>query len=85
MKLDARWIYYKCKDCGWMTRIVKQWADLKPSKCMGKKCNARFDKDPSKLEIMLPKEPSKKEPVIVESKKSKKKKQVEDELSISKD
>jgi hypothetical protein len=54
-------ITYTCKDCNWQAEIIVQWADLKPSRCMNKKCNASFLKHPDKLDVSMPVE----EPIVV--------------------
>ena len=33
---------YQCKNCGWETSIRQEWSDLKPKRCMNKKCNTSF-------------------------------------------
>lgn len=89
IKLDPRWIYYKCKDCGWMTRIMKQWAGDKPSKCMARKCKAHFIKNPEKLEILVVEESKKLDKSAPKKKITKKPKDKppveENELSVSED
>lgn len=47
-------IKYACKKCGWQTSIRVEWSDLKPKRCMNKKCNASFRKDPDLLQIEMP-------------------------------
>ena len=47
-------IKYTCKNCGWETSIREEWADLKPRRCMNKKCNTSFLKNPESLEIARP-------------------------------
>lgn len=47
-------IKYTCKNCGWETQIREEWADLKPKRCMNKKCNTSFVKSPESLEIAHP-------------------------------
>lgn len=47
-------IKYTCKKCSWTTSIIIAWADLKPRRCMNKKCRVSFIKDPSQLEIEMP-------------------------------
>jgi len=58
-------IVYKCKDCGWQTSILASWADLKPKKCMGKKCKTSFLQSPDKL---LVEKPVASKPVEIEEK-----------------
>lgn len=56
-------IKYTCKNCGWMTSVVAQWADLKPKRCMNAKCNTSFVResqsllvdDPTKAKLAKPK------------------------------
>lgn len=47
-------IKYTCKNCGWTTSIREEWMDLKPKRCMNKKCNTSFQKSPDSLQIELP-------------------------------
>lgn len=47
-------IKYVCKNCGWSTSIIAQWADLKPPRCMNAKCNTNFKKNPDSLQIINP-------------------------------
>lgn len=47
-------IKYTCSNCGWETSVVAQWKDLKPKRCMNKKCNTSFRKDPESLIIKDP-------------------------------
>jgi hypothetical protein len=49
-------IKYTCKNCGWTTSIREEWADLKPKRCMNKKCNTSFQKSPESLIVEVPKE-----------------------------
>lgn len=48
-------IKYTCKNCGWTTSIREEWADLKPKRCMNKKCNTSFQKYPESLVVEMPK------------------------------
>lgn len=48
-------IKYTCKNCGWTTSVRKEWADLKPRRCMNKKCNTSFQKSADSLLIEEPK------------------------------
>jgi hypothetical protein len=48
-------IKYTCKNCGWTTSIREEWADLKPKRCMNKKCNTSFQKFPESLIAERPK------------------------------
>ncbi len=47
-------IKYTCKNCGWSTSIREEWSDLKPQRCMNRKCNTSFVKQKDALEIKLP-------------------------------
>ena len=47
-------IKYQCKNCGWETSIREEWADLKPRRCMNKKCNTSFIRKPDCLIISAP-------------------------------
>ena len=47
-------IKYACKNCGWETSIWEEWEDLKPKRCMNKKCNTSFRANPEQLEITRP-------------------------------
>lgn len=48
-------IKYTCKNCGWTTSIREEWADLKPRRCMNRKCNTSFQKFKESLIIEMPK------------------------------
>jgi peptide subunit release factor 1 (eRF1) len=63
-------VKFTCKNCGWTTSIREEWADLKPKRCMNKKCNTSFMKSPDSLVVELPS----KEEVSEEPKKVRKKK-----------
>lgn len=71
-------IKYTCKNCGWTTAIREEWSDLKPKRCMNRKCNTSFQKSPDSLLVELP---EKIEEVV--EKKSTKKKKNEDQDSDS--
>lgn len=73
-----RYIVYTCKKCKWQTAIVDQWADLKPKKCMNKKCGCYFLKEPDMLDIKKP-ESKKKDSKKVSKKKKVVKKKKKDE------
>lgn len=47
-------IKYTCKNCGWTTSIREEWADLKPRRCMNKKCNTSFLKLKDTLIVEMP-------------------------------
>ena len=47
-------IKYTCKNCGWTTSIREEWADLRPKRCMNKKCNTSFQKSPESLVTEMP-------------------------------
>lgn len=47
-------IKYTCKKCGWETHIREEWGDLKPKRCMNKKCNTSFLADPASLIVVRP-------------------------------
>jgi hypothetical protein len=49
-----RKIKYTCKNCGWETSIWEEWEDLKPQRCMNKKCNTSFRLSPDALEVTRP-------------------------------
>jgi hypothetical protein len=49
-----RKIKYACENCGWETSIWEEWEDLKPQRCMNKKCNTSFRLNPEKLKITRP-------------------------------
>lgn len=68
-------IKYSCADCGWKTEIILQWADLKPKRCMGKKCKASFIKNPEKLMIEMPAMDSVEQPEGSENGRRKQRKQ----------
>lgn len=56
-------IKYTCANCGWETSVIAQWKDLKPKRCMNKKCNTSFLKNP---EALLSKDPTKVVPKVVQ-------------------
>ena len=61
-------IKYKCAKCGkWEASLVKEWTDIKPSKCMNKQCKTNFIAEPQALLIELPQ----KEEVKLPNKKKK--------------
>lgn len=68
-------IKYTCKNCGWETSIREEWADLKPKRCMNKKCNTSFLKSPESLEVTIP---QKEEPKVEQKSQRNKKKQDEE-------
>jgi len=47
-------IKYTCKLCGWQTSIHEEWEDLKPQRCMNRKCNTSFRVNPENLIITKP-------------------------------
>jgi hypothetical protein len=49
--MDSARIEYICKKCGWRKSILASWADLKPKKCMNKKCGCSFIVDPDSLGV----------------------------------
>ena len=51
-------VKYTCKNCGWTTSIREEWSDLKPKRCMNKKCNTSFLKYPDNLIIQTPEKPA---------------------------
>lgn len=59
-------IKYTCKNCGWETSIWEEWSDLKPKRCMNKKCNTSFILNPDSLIITTP---EKQEAILKEEKK----------------
>jgi hypothetical protein len=62
-------IKYTCANCGWETSVIAQWKDLKPKRCMNKKCNASFLKNP---EALLCKDPTIKSEVVKKPQKEEK-------------
>ena len=63
-------IKYQCKSCGWETAIREEWGDLRPKRCMNRKCNASFAANPDMLIITRP-EPRDIEPVVLDEQKEK--------------
>lgn len=53
-------VKYTCKNCGWQTSIREAWGDIKPKRCMNKKCNTSFIASPESLVIDRPKKDVKK-------------------------
>jgi len=66
-------VKYTCKNCNWQTSIRVEWADLRPKRCMNRKCNISFLKNPDSLLIELPEEIK-----IAPEKKTKKSKKQEE-------
>lgn len=58
-------IKYQCKNCGWETAIRQEWGDLRPKRCMNKKCNTSFVKN---REALITTHPEKKEAPVVAAK-----------------
>lgn len=48
-------VKYTCKNCGWETSIREEWGDIRPKRCMNKKCNTSFAASPESLIIDRPK------------------------------
>lgn len=69
-------IKYTCANCGWETSVVAQWKDLKPKRCMNKKCNTSFRANP---ESLITKDPTK----VEKSSSSKKKDEDNEKKSAS--
>ncbi len=61
-------IKYQCKNCGWETSIREEWGDLRPKRCMNKKCNTSFVANKEALIIVRP-EPKALDPVLMKEKK----------------
>lgn len=61
-------IKYQCKNCGWETAIREEWGDLRPKRCMNKKCNTSFAAHPDALIITRP-EPREVAPVVMAEEK----------------
>lgn len=57
-------IKYQCKNCGWETSIREDWGDLRPKRCMNRKCNINFQASKDSLIITRP-EKKAIEPVIM--------------------
>lgn len=58
-------IKYECKNCGWETSIREDWGDLRPKRCMNRKCNTNFQAKPDSLIITRP-EPKAVEAAVME-------------------
>lgn len=67
-------VKFTCKNCGWETSIRKEWADLRPKRCMNRKCNTSFLASPDKLDIKFPAKVEKKAPKPKVAKKTARKK-----------
>lgn len=63
-------IKYQCKNCGWETSIREEWGDLRPKRCMNKKCNVSFAAKPDMLIITRP-EAKELDPVVIDEQKDK--------------
>ena len=61
-------VRYQCKNCGWETSIRQEWGDLRPKRCMNKKCNTSFAAHPDALIITRP-EPKEVSPVVLKEEK----------------
>ncbi len=71
-------IKYTCKNCGWETSVIVEWADLRPRRCMNKKCNTSFLKFPDQLIVQMPEVKTEQEPEQVSQPKKQGKKKKED-------
>jgi hypothetical protein len=71
-------IKYTCRNCGWTTSIRQEWADLRPKRCMNKKCNTSFEKHKDALVVELPEVQAPPEPKEEKPKRSKKNEQSKD-------
>lgn len=47
-------IKYTCNKCGWETSIRSEWSDLRPKRCMNKRCNTSFLAKPDALSVKMP-------------------------------
>lgn len=65
-------VKYSCSKCGWQTSIIVAWADLRPKRCLGKRCKTSFLREPSALLVELPQAP---EVPNMQGKKKKKEKE----------
>ena len=66
-------IKYSCGKCNvWSTEIREEWGDLKPKRCMNKKCNCSFIAE--KQHLLITKSEEKVEEVVILEPKSKDKK-----------
>lgn len=63
-------IKYTCNNCGWTCAIREEWPDLKPKRCMNRRCNTNFEKNKEMLKVEMPEKVEVQAPV--RSKKSKK-------------
>ena len=70
-----RRVKYQCKNCGWSESLPEQWADLKPKRCMNKKCNTSFMKNPESLDTQFPPKLDSEELYVKKTKRSSKTKQ----------
>lgn len=71
-------IKYTCKNCGSFTSIREEWADLKPKRCMNRKCNTSFIKFPDALVVQMPNQSMEMPPTKVASIKKGKKSEAQD-------
>lgn len=58
-------IKYQCKNCGWETSIREEWGDLRPKRCMNKKCNTSFVKYRDALIVTRPEPKAEVAPVVM--------------------
>lgn len=68
-------IKYTCKNCGWCTSIRQEWSDLRPKRCMNKRCNTSFLKYKDALIVQVPEDLVEPEAEKKPAKKSKKNEQ----------
>ena len=62
-------VKYQCKNCGWETSIRQEWGDLRPKRCMNKKCNTSFAAKPEALIITRPEPKQEVAPVVLKEEK----------------
>ena len=72
-------VKYICKNCSWETSIREEWADLKPKRCMNKRCNTSFIASPESLVVKLP-EKIKEEIVVKKRTYAKKRKEASESV-----
>lgn len=65
-------IKYTCKNCGWNASIREEWPDLKPKRCMNRRCNTNFEKNKEHLIIEVPQKSEESSVSPIRQKKNKK-------------
>lgn len=65
-----RKVVYTCKNCGREYSIREEWGDLRPKRCVNKKCNISFINNPDMVTVTRPEPLEVKEVVILKEEES---------------